>query len=588
MQSQKMTLHNDESNLMSFFEKQCLYEIPIYQRNYKWNTKKITQVLQDFDEILEDEKSVHFFGAMIFYNLPSTPNRVSTYEVIDGQQRITTIFLFLLAYTYVLRRFDPSAAKTFFHAKIINLGLSTANSTLRPSKEDRGQLNWIIGQIVKAKTFEDTLGDYTFKPFPTEKNPKNKGPIKNNFTLFRKYLEQKIEKENDDEKGNKLTDLVYKILNACTAVSINIIQRQNGPLIFDALNARQEPVTVGELIKNSIFSRMEAFSLEEMDQLHKTYWMPFHEKFKIKDNIDLLEGYFFPFALINNPNIKKNEIYDSIVSKWGQTSTPEEIIENLREHQNSYVALNGGSTDMYPPIISASIKRIYRAGIPRSTLPFFMQLAKRVENNQNFEQESKRILDKLESFLVRRALCVDANAGLHAVFKRMWQDLEKNVESVTAENVIQYIQQTKEVEFPSDIRFSREIQTKPIYKNKDLCLFFLMEFDRSLNAEVPEDEDITIEHIMPQNRKNWEETVNPDDHKEYIDVLGNLVLLTMRSNIVLDNKNFAKKKEIIMGKAKFASTRNVFEKNSHWDISKIKKRSDEISNWAVARWQLDN
>ena len=78
MQSQKMTHYNDESNLMSFFEKQCLYEIPIYQRNYKWNTKKVTQVLQDFDEILEGEKSVHFFGAMIFYNLPSTPNRQST------------------------------------------------------------------------------------------------------------------------------------------------------------------------------------------------------------------------------------------------------------------------------------------------------------------------------------------------------------------------------------------------------------------------------------------------------------------------------------------------------------------------------
>ena len=93
-------------------------------------------------------------------------------------------------------------------------------------------------------------------------------------------------------------------------------------------------------------------------------------------------------------NKSLNEFHADLLS--GKTSifeVTEEIIENLREHQNSYVALNGGSTDMYPPIISASIKRIYRAGIPRSTLPFFMQLAKRVENNQNFEQESKRILD---------------------------------------------------------------------------------------------------------------------------------------------------------------------------------------------------
>ena len=71
MKTSKMTHQNDEDVLMSFFDRQCIYEIPIYQRNYKWGNKKINQVLTDFDEILDDQKEVHFFGAMIFYQVPS-------------------------------------------------------------------------------------------------------------------------------------------------------------------------------------------------------------------------------------------------------------------------------------------------------------------------------------------------------------------------------------------------------------------------------------------------------------------------------------------------------------------------------------
>ena len=594
IRNQKMTLHNDEASLMSFFEKQCVFEIPIYQRSYKWNLKKITQVLNDFDELLEGEKSVHFFGAMIFYNIPSSPDKPSTFEVIDGQQRITTIFIFLLAYTYVLRKYSPEKAKRFFHQKIINTSSMGPNATLKPSKEDRGQLNWIFSQITKAKAFEDVLGDYTYSPFPTERNPKNKGPMMSNFRQFRKYLEEKIKKQTDVDKGAYLTNLVYQILNSCTAVSINIVERQNGPLIFDALNARQEPITVGELIKNAIFARMESNSLEEMDQLHNSFWVPFQENFILnnpKENskkastIDLLEGYFFPYSLIANPYIKKNEIYSSIVDSWSPQATPQQIVENLQYFQEPYIALNGGPRDMYPDEISQSIFRLNQVGIPRSTLPFFMQLLKRIEANPNFENEALKILERLESFLIRRAICGDANAGLHAIFKKMWPDLEKEVE-INADNVMSFIKETKEIDIPNNNEFEKEIKEKEIYKNKELCRFILEEFDKSLGGEFPEDKDITIEHILPQKPGGkWRDQFSTEEHKQYVDVLGNLVLLALKSNIVLDNKTFLEKKELIKGKAKFKSTRDVFEKLDKWEPENVQERSSRIAKWAIKRWK---
>ncbi len=598
IRNQKMTLHNDEESLLSFFERQCVYEIPIYQRSYKWNIKKITQVLNDFDEILEGEKSVHFFGAVIFYNIPSSPSKPSTYEIIDGQQRITTIFLFLLAYTYVLRKYSPEKAKVFFHQKIINTSSVGPNATLKPSKEDRSQLNWIFNQITKAKAFEDVLGDYTYSPFPTDRNPKNKGPMMSNFRQFRKYLETKVENQKDADKGEYLESLVYQILNSSTAVTINIVERQNGPLIFDALNARQEPITVGELIKNAIFTRMESKSLEEMDQLHNSFWVPFQNNFilnKTKDNskkvstIDLLEGYFFPYSLIANPWIKKNEIYSSIVDNWSNQSTPQQIIEDLQSFQDPYVALNGGSRDIYPDSISQSIYRLNQIGIPRSTLPFFMQLLKRVEENINYENEALKILERLESFLVRRAICGDANAGLHAIFKKMWQELSQNSKEINSDNVMNFIKQTKEIDIPNNNEFEKEIKEKEIYKNKDLCRFFLEEFDKSLGGEFPEDKDITIEHILPQKPGNkWSDHFSNEEHKQCVDVVGNLVLIELKSNSVLDNKTFIQKKALISGKAKFKSTRDVFEKLDKWEPKNVQERSTTIAKWAIKRWKPEN
>lgn len=588
MKTSKMTHQNDEDVLMSFFDRQCIYEIPIYQRNYKWGNKKINQVLTDFDEILDDQKEVHFFGAMIFYQVPSTGNKPTTNEVIDGQQRITTIYLFLLAYAYVLRKYDLENARDFFLTKLTRIGLKTENSTLRPSKEDRGQLNWIFGQIIKPKNFSDILGNDTYRAFPTDPDSSEKGALKINFSQFRKYLESKIKKVSEENKGKVLTEIVYKILNACTAVSINIIERANGPLIFDALNARQEPITVGQLIKNAIFARNENVTIEEMNYLHSNHWFPFQEKFKLTKNVNLLEGYFFPFTLIKSPNIKKNEVYDSIVSAWDKSSTSEQIIDNLREYQDSFLAINGGSVEMYSKEVSLSIKRLVDAGIPRSCMPFFMQLLNKVEQNPRYEDEALKILDAMESFLVRRALCINEVSGLHAIFKRMWQDLgnREDIEEINSKNVMDYIIAAKTVNIPSNNEFEKQIKENPLYKKKNLCRFMLLEYDKSLGGEFPTDKDFTIEHVMPQSLKNWSEDFNTDEHKLYLDTFANLVLLTGKSNNLLGDKSYKDKRNRILGNAKFKSTRKLFENNSSWQPVDINKRASMLSDWAINRWSL--
>ena len=118
----KVTHARNEETLQRFFGNNTKYKIPLYQRRYTWDKTKIDQVIKDFDEILDGEKSVHFFGAAIFYVEPErTQWRTETYEIIDGQQRITTIFIFLLAFVYVLRKNSGEDAELVFIESLVDI-----------------------------------------------------------------------------------------------------------------------------------------------------------------------------------------------------------------------------------------------------------------------------------------------------------------------------------------------------------------------------------------------------------------------------------------------------------------------------------
>ena len=582
-----VTHSSNEQPLKKLFNSSTKYEIPLYQRSFKWNKSQLDQVEIDFDEILSGEKSLHFFGATIFHvDGDRVPGKTETYEIIDGQQRITTIFLFYLAFVYVLRKCAPDRAELYFTENLIDIWAEKSNSRLIPGKEDRGQLNWIFAQIVRNSEFEDSL-KFKYLPFPEDGETRSTGLLRNCYSKFRKYFEDKIEDlKSNQEKKEKLEEIFTEITLSCTMVSINIREKQNGPLIFDALNSRQEKITVGELIKNALFARNKDLSISQMQHIHDAEWFPFVNRFQM-GKLNLLENYFFPYGLINNINLKKNNVYKDIVTSWGKTKKVSDIVFDLKEYQDAFMALNGDiNKDIYPKNLIVSVKKIVEGGLPKSCLSFFMQVLRAVEKNPNYEKEAINIFNTLEAFLVRRAVCSTDPAGLHAVFKRMWHDLSK-IGEINSSTVMNYIKDPKHdtVKWISDEDFQEGIKTTSLYSKK-ICRFLLIEYDRSLGGEVPTDEDITIEHVLPQtSNKSWSDKFTTEEHIKNVNVFANLVLLTGTSNSSGSNKSYLEKKEQFSDNAKFKSTREFFKRFDDWDITNLESRSNELVDWALKRWK---
>ena len=546
-------LHNNKENvILSLFNGHFIFEIPLFQRNYKWNKDHVQDLLGDFDDIIDQQKDVHFFGAMIFFQQAASSDKPVINEIIDGQQRLTTLFLFLCAATYSLRQNDTAKASNYFKNLLTNQQAEGPNSKLHPSKDDRKQLNWIFDNIL-TKSFIEELKPAKYNRLSEDPSSKADGKLRDTYNRFKVFFNSQIANiDNSKEKAKKVIELVDLIFGSCTVVELHVVDRQKGPEIFDKLNASQEAMTVGELIKNSMFARLDDHSLQQTIDMHNTHWLPFENSFNDPKHLD---NYFFPFGLIKDPNLKKNDTYRRLSQMWKHVDNIPDVMNQLNEYKNAYLCLTTNNLTQYDKDIMDCIRRHRDAKMPSSALPFFMQLLHQIEIMEDFQDEAIKILNCLETFFVRRASCNIEPTGLHAVFKRLWPDLQQR--GITAKNVFDYLNGAKTVTVPDDEMFKEHIKTNKI-AGKNIDKFLLEQYDRSLKGEIPKNTALTVEHILPQNFTNWSNKFTKEEHEKYVDTFANLLLLTQSLNSSVQNKNFDDKKAAIEANAMMKSTRIFF------------------------------
>ena len=179
-----LTDNNHEENFQDLFTKNLIYELPLFQRDYKWDNKQLKGVINDFQEIIDGLKEVHFFGAIIVHEADTKITEGKKLEILDGQQRITTIYLFILACVYVLRNLDMNKAKKLFELYLVNIHKEFENPTLVPNINDRAQLNWIFQNII-TKPFDDTLDKAKYLKLACDDNSKETGNLRTNYSRFK-------------------------------------------------------------------------------------------------------------------------------------------------------------------------------------------------------------------------------------------------------------------------------------------------------------------------------------------------------------------------------------------------------------------
>jgi hypothetical protein len=427
-----------------------------------------------------------------------------------------------------------------------------------------------------ANAFAKKLGTFRFKPLPSTGS--DKGRLWNNYKASLRFFGHQVEKEGIE----RLRLLYTKMLESMSFVQIVVNDPTNGPKIFDSLNSRQAPMTIGDLVRNEIFARVAGADPRTSESIDHEFWQPFYNKFK-SDGKDLFDGYFFPFGLIHDPNVRESEVYAKLRAKWLATKDPEKIIEQLAEYQDAYLdAKCGTNRQKQSKPIASALRRLYRSNAPGSTYPFLMQLSNALQDQSVPEKDGLNIFAVIESFLVRRAVCGHEPTGLHSVFKRLWVDC---ADTPSGQKVEQIIRKYKTVTWPSSDDLRKAVLTRPMY-GSTITQYLLEEMNRTAGGDQPSG-PFWIEHVLPDRPiAQWSKYFNEEDHRRFKDVLANLLPLTQEMNQQLGNSAYTAKRPIYEADAGYKVTREFGKQHQEWNTIELEKRSKKLADWAVARWSF--
>lgn len=495
-----------ETKLQDIIEGTKQYIIPLFQRTYSWTAKEWDILWKDLVELSEmDNPRTHFIGSIVNMPTVSVPEGVAKYLLIDGQQRITTIFILL---TLLRNKAHESHSQRF---------ADEINNTLL------------------VNPFKDGL-DY-FKLMPTQVDRKpyidlingKKDEAENQLTKCYAFFENKLKQSVlDPEKIKKIVTSYFSV------VSIVLDSDDNPYLVFESLNAKGRPLTQADLIRNYFFMRIH---VDQQDSVYQDYWYPMQQA--LGDN---LTEFIRHFLMRTGSFIKQSDVYYSLKAQVS-SSNAIEYLQELRKFSIYYHRILNSSYEPHP-VLKRYFSRLNRIEVT-TAYPLILYFYDNYEQGFISVDEFVTILKTLENYLIRRFVCSVPTNQLNKIFSAVVPQLISKFPENVCEG-FQLLLQDKG--YPKDFEFLARFKDTNFYgagDRREKTKFVLETIEESYeHKESPSFANLTIEHIMPQTLDEWWQhhlgEAWQDTFDRYLDTIGNLTLTAYNSE--LSNDKFSNKR----------------------------------------------
>lgn len=543
-----------------------VFRAPVFQRYYVWKTTKELPLLwADIDEIIDGQAPNRFLGAIVLQrfgtDLPSDPTK--RYWLIDGQQRMTTLFLFLLAIARTKELHErPDGAADLLTGWILNQGSKQRDQPkVLPTSQDFEQFRTCLTEIAtKNVSLPPQYGE-------------TKGNLAQMYQQIRADLESRISQRGE----GYLDEILAAIVAGLELVQIILPAAQDAQEVFDILNTRGVKLETADLARNLVFQKF-ADDVDSAQSFFEGYWRPFEATL----GRDGLAAFFFPFALIEKPNATKANAFDELRSKW-KSVTPLQILGELSQYVEPFLALTDSSYNFEAPRnLRRAAWNLARMPAPAVTLPYTMRVLREWRQGSVSAAAGADALRVVESFLVRRSFNGLEPTGLHAVFKRLWSSAGADAAAVVKE-----IDKSATIEFPTDQDFARDVEVSRLAQRR-LAKYVLDQYDRDLTGGDPIPQDAapaSIDHVMPQSRRSpyWRSEVSDSAHTSLVDTWANLVPLSMPQNSRKQDWAWDRVRRFYREEANYKAPRRLAALLK-WNEAAIRKRARDLSAYAVKRW----
>jgi hypothetical protein len=562
----------------SLFEASARYKAPVYQRFYVWGRLELTTLRDDIDTA--DEEYGQFLGAIVLKDLGRTkgPTSPSNYLMIDGQQRLTTLYLVLLALAHIARSKGDEPTSDFIcrnYLAEIKSPQFNGWPKLVPTLQDRHVL-WAL-----LEEYAPSI-EWNFSADPSEAKPRERTKLLAQWRRILSLYSQDLIDTSGDLQTETLSRLLKNVQENLKFISITLDEHDDANAIFSRLNAKGVPLDLADLVRNEVFSKFAPEESSKADKFYKKHWRPF-EKSLPRDSVNT----FFPIYayIVFKGKATKSAAFPLLQKKWVEAK-PASLLADLKKHSPYFASLVEftKNSELSEPL-NSQVERFSR--MPRTTVtwPFLIETLRAAADGRLDEDSATRSLRIVESFLVRRALLGIEPTGLHAVFKSLWDRSKGDPEEVLVKIVTRTIQSPEDDEVLKSLDVER-VDTRVVLR------FVLEEYERDFvhkkKYDLATETVTTIEHVMPRNlTETWQEVATSEEHAEVFGLLGNMAALSEQQNKSLQDQPWNEKRKRFRG-SNFKTTQDI-AKQLQWTPEHIVQRTASMAAWIVGRWpELDS
>lgn len=503
------------------------FVIPVYQRNYDWLIDNCDQLFSDLVKLSRSNRCSHFFGSIVTSSADSSYNRL----VIDGQQRLTTISLLLLAGIKAVKagaieiseesKIDE-AYEVFLKAKFCN---SDRKIKLVPIENDRIAYDKIFNE-------EDSFDEDS--------------KVTRNYRHFYDLLTRKPQALSFDQ----LLDAIERL----QIISIELDSDDDAQLIFESLNSTGLALTEADKIRNYL---LMSLTPEEQHMCFKNYWQKIEQATENRPT-KFLRDYLTIQQQLQRP-VRQSNIYYEWKKYMDGHDRKEELVKML-DYAHYYQQVT--EAKLSTAKLTKKMRHIYNIETDVTNV-FFIQFLKYASANNFSEDEIFKVIDLVENYLARRIVCNMPGNALTQVFCALHKDVLKSMEEYSSANVelgnsysdiltYHIMRRDGNYQLPRDMQFVESIKTRDAYHMlKPFQIFLFERLENSVHGEYNDvatdmkKKDATIEHIMPQTLNGDWKAMLGDNFEEiqdkYLHTFANLTLTGINSE--LSNKPFEIKRD---------------------------------------------
>lgn len=581
-------------------DNQVSYFIPKYQREYIWSKFNWESLFDD----IEESSGGHFLGSIICINQQQDSHKAAELELVDGQQRTTTISLLYLAlYTYFKENLpeENEEAKLELYSFKKKIVLQNKKPRMIPSTtaSNLKDYNWL---------FYEAFNDGVIKP--TEK-PRFLG-LRRMYKTYHYFLDRLNEKDDDDKSiyNYEKAQVFLRKLNSATIVKIDVNNHSDAFTLFETLNNRGVPLSAVDIIKNKLLGKLEknqsentlsenydrwskvVSNLTDEYNIQERFLRQFYNAFKVRPEIEVKRA---PKAIKSN----LIKIYEELINR--DATKILEFLEDCSLIYNNNIEISNSENSKNLTFALRNLENVNAADA--YMLMMFVDYNYEINETQKIE-----LINFLCKYFVRRNITdFPTTRNLTNYFIYIIDEIN-NLEEYDFEKVKEIIIKLGK---PADDELFKKKLMGDIYEENVGGVRYILssiELDETQTDEIytnfyERDKKIfiwTVEHIFPQGEKipeNWVNMVANGDRdlanehrSNYVHKLGNLTLTGHNSQ--LSNMSFEKKRDREKDGKKIGYknglwlNKSLAEKNQ-WTVSDIESRTEYLIEKALKLFSLD-